>query len=206
MVQVLNILEVKRKPNLKEIITDCGNYYLSLDAVLTNNIRFEMSFSDEEWADIVLASDTRIGIEYSLDYLSRGMKSEKEVVEKLKLRNISGPAIELVMKRLRELQYIDDSKYAAEYVDTYKSSRGSIRLRSELILKGIDKNIINDMMIGNKEEQKFAILIAKKFTKDIVPFDRDKLMRFMLQRGYSYQIIREAISKLGGEVDDLSDL
>lgn len=209
MIKVLFVNEVKRKPNLREVTDSDGvRYILSIDSVITSNIRPDREYSESEWNDILLSSDSRIGMDIAIDYLSRGMRTEGEIKLKLKEKKISYRAIDAIINRLIELDYINDKKYAELYINSYSDSRGKIRLRSELYSKGIDKELINNALDNLEDEETACIEVARKYFrgKTLDKKAKESLIRHLLSRGYTYDIVRNAISVIGGDVDDLPDI
>lgn len=209
MIIITNIRDVKRKPSIKQITASDGNiYYISLDIIFMYNIKPLMEFENDKWYNMMIESDTRIGLDYALNYISKGNKSIREVKNKLKIRNIDNEAITNVIDRLIELDYLNDIKYAEDYINTYSCCRGKIRLRNELYLKGIDKDIIDRTLKAIDNELENAIEVAKKHSKNLSleGKERERLIRHLLARGYSYDIIKSVIHHFGGYPDDISDL
>jgi regulatory protein len=209
MVKIALIGEVKRKPNLREITDNEGNkYILSADFLSMYNISLYSEYSLEEWQDIVIKSDTDRGINYAMDYLSRGQRTEREIADKLKEKKFHYKAVSNILSRLKELDYINDEKYAKDYVAYYGGSRGKIRLKSELFLKGVDRRYIDEAVAELKDEDESCLEIARRRLDGKIPEgkEKEKLIRFLLARGYTYGIIRETLKRLGGNADDISDL
>jgi len=209
MVKIASVNLVKRKTDLREVTDSEGNKYIvSCDILTINGLEEGKEFSESEWDNIIISSDRERGFEYSIDYLSRGMRTEKELKDKLKERKIHYKAASEIIRRLKELDYINDEKYAIDYINYYSSSRGKIRLRNELYLKGVEKNLIDEALSTFEDEEKSCLEIAKKFSKGVSPYgkEKEKLIRYLLSRGYGYEIIRDAIKNLGGDTDDLQDL
>lgn len=209
MIKILSVNEIKRKPDLREVTDNEQNKYVVLsETVFLNNILPEASFERDEWYGILTESDYKIGLNYALDYISRGMKTQKEIKNKLFERKIRENAVEQILTRLRELDYVNDRKYALEYVGVYSDIRGSIRLRNELYLRGVDRKHIDEALDTLTDEGPAALNAALKFTKgrELDNKERERLIRHLLSRGFPYDAIKTALRQMGKETDDISDL
>lgn len=209
MIKILSVNEIKRKPDLREVTDNEQNKYVVLsETVFLNNILPEASFERDEWYGILTESDYKIGLNYALDYISKGMKTQKEIKNKLFERKIRENAVEQILTRLRELDYVNDRKYALEYVGVYSDTRGSIRLRNELYLRGVDRKYIDEALDTLTDEGPAALNAALKFTKgrELDNKERERLIRHLLSRGFPYDAVKTALRQMGKETDDISDL
>lgn len=209
MIKILSVNEIKRKPDLREVTDNEQNKYVVLsETVFLNNILPEASFERDEWYGILTESDYKIGLNYALDYISKGMKTQKEITNKLFERKIRENAVEQILTRLRELDYVNDRKYALEYVGVYSDIRGSIRLRNELYLRGVDRKYIDEALDTLTDEGPAALNAALKFTKgrELDNKERERLIRHLLSRGFPYDAVKTALRQMGKETDDISDL
>lgn len=137
-------------------------------------------------------------------FLSYRQRSKKEIVDKLKEKKFSDKIIEEVIEGLEGYNYINDTDFAFNWAEGRVRSRhiGPMILRSELLKKGISKDIVDKTIkeIYNKHnERSLAIdaLNAKaKILKDI-PEEKKKrrLYGFLAQRGFSYEIINEILGR-----------
>ena len=87
--------------------------------------------------------------------------------------------------QLIELDLLDDQKFARWWVDQRLAfrPRGNIALKSELIQKGIDREIIESVLLSKEEEISLAKkLLAKK------NLDKPRAQRLLLSRGFSSDI------------------
>ena len=93
--------------------------------------------------------------------------------------------LEAVVPKLIELNLLDDKKFAKWWVDQRLAfrPRGNIALKSELIQKGIDREIIESVLLSKEEEISLAKkLLAKK------NLDKPRAQRLLLSRGFSSDI------------------
>lgn len=198
-----------------------GKYRFSLDVyqVVELGIRVGNEYSDQEL--VGLESESLFGKVYSraLEYCLMRPHSSQEVRDYLwrKTRTTrrqnpeSGQVIEKpgvpvevtgrVFDRLVEKGYVDDEKFARYWVENRNQSKGiSIRkLVAELLLKGVGRNVIEDVMQNRTREESSEIkkVILKKRSR--YP-DEQKLIAYLMRQGFSYSTIRAELSE--HEADD----
>jgi regulatory protein len=79
-------------------------------------------------------------LEAAAGILDRGMLSERELRQKLKLKGYPEEDIAAATEALKARGYLDDAAYAARYISRARDQgKGRFRIESELAKKGIDK-------------------------------------------------------------------
>lgn len=130
--------------------------------------------------------------------LSIRMQTEHELWQKLG-KKFSKQDIARTIARLKTLGYVNDHLFATQWVETRSITRGPSLLRAELMNKGINKEIINEVLqFFDKERQIISArnLIAAKDKPDFDSEERFKKLGGLLSRkGFSYEIIKEALKK-----------
>ena len=104
--------------------------------------------------------------------------------------------IDRIIQTMIEKHYLDDEAYARYYVENRFTNKGiSVkRLRLELMKKGIDQTIIDQVLsqdIRNDEEE-IKKIIAKKRNR----YDDDKLTSYLLRQGFDYELVRTLIQQM----------
>lgn len=107
-------------------------------------------------------------------------------------------AIEKVMARLKELRYLDDQKFAEDYVtDRVKfKPRGKFMIARELSKKGLDKEDINLATESVDELPMAKSLIEKRsgrWQSETHSKQREKAFRFLSSKGFTVDTIYKAI-------------
>ncbi len=156
-----------------------------------------------------MADEIKKAKDTAYKFLSYRQRSKKEIVDKLKEKKFSDSAIEDVVHSLEEYNYINDADFASNWAESRVRSRrtGRMILRSELLKKGISKDIVDKTLkeIYNKyNEMSLAIdaLNSKaKMLRDL-PEDKKKrrLYSFLMQKGFSYEIINEILGEMEIEI------
>lgn len=94
--------------------------------------------------------------------------------------------------------YVDDERFAINYIEYHQESRSRLRIERDLLAKGISRDMIGRMMdeyyTSSQTDQIIAVLEKKKF--DPEEDDRrkkDSIYRLLLGRGYSPSDISDAL-------------
>lgn len=134
-------------------------------------------------------------------------RSEKEVREylykKVKTTHWSREAADKIIEKLKDQELINDEKFVDWFVRnrTTLKPKGEKMLRRELFQKGIDTELIDNFFSKNIiDEESLALQILEKRWsryKNISPQKRfEKATRFLLSRGFNYDICKKTIEYL----------
>lgn len=138
--------------------------------------------------------------EYCLSMLERFDRTEHQIRSKLKEKEYSAEEIEEVLSFLKEYRFINDAEYARKYIRVYSAKKSIRKLRYDLERKGIDKELIADALEDqpvDEEEQVIGLLKKKGYQPGewMEPAAFQKLAASLARKGYSYQVIRKAMSR-----------
>ena len=116
-----------------------------------------------------------------------------------------------VILRLKEYRYLNDEQYASDLALSRLRQRpqGKRRLQQTLSQKQLDKTIVEDAIKSAfekiPEEDLITAAIEKRVRLKGRPQTREELKKFydhLLRRGFSYSLIREKMSSVGGPDPD----
>ncbi|MBI2334805.1 regulatory protein RecX [Candidatus Daviesbacteria bacterium] len=126
-------------------------------------------------------------------------RSEKEIRDYLKNKT-SKP--EQIINQLKEQGYIDDEKFAREWVESRRRSKhkGIRAIKAELWQKGIDKEIIEEVTgvecLESSEEQIAEKALEKKAKAwqklESMEF-RKKATDFLMRKGFEYSVAKAVV-------------
>lgn len=206
MGKITDITRQKRNKSRVSIYID-GEFVCGLDAVTAVGARLSIGdeISEEELKRVVFTSEANSAFERAVGYLSLSPRSKKEIALYLKDKGYDGDVIEEVVDRLEKYRYTDDRAYAESYVKSKSKKYGHIRLKSELRQKGVASDIIDEVLSGDGDddeervdESDNAYEIAVKYLRSHAP-DKQKLRRFLAARGFTWDAIGVAVSRLGAD-------
>lgn len=150
---------------------------------------------------------------YSFRLLAKKRYTTSEISQKMS-RFLSKKAIAdenlvfKVLKRLDELNYLDDAQYAKDYCSGRANLRpsGKALIKRELKMKGISSEIIDEVLDGagfdEFELAKEAFLRKSRQWRNVDPKKlREKAFRFLASRGFSPDTIYKVVNT---QYDDLT--
>lgn len=140
-------------------------------------------------------------------------RSEKEVRDYLRELNykrkvkgqeeISPPASEFLINKLKQKDLLNDLVFAKAWVGARRSSKkkGLIALKSELFQKGIDKEIIEQVLGENGESEKDIAIQAlgeKLQVWQDLPYlgFKKKAYEHLARKGFEYSIIKDVVENV----------
>lgn len=192
---------VKQKNGSYDIFVD-GERVEKLDALVlaaNRNIKVGAEISADTLKNIKKESGANFAFEAGLKYISRNMRTVSQVREKLLSLGYSEEDTESAIEKMQGYGYLSDTSYAKAYVSTYGRNRGKIRLSFELAQKGIDKEIISECL-PDDDGISARVMAENKLKKYPT---RDKMIRYLMSRGYEYDLSRQIAGELcKGENDD----
>ena len=140
--------------------------------------------------------------ESALVYLSYRDRSIAEMNQRLSKKGYPAEVIESVIRNLENANLLNDERFALSF-SRYKvedKSWGPEKLRFELYVKGIDKELAEDVINRIYEKYSQNDLIQKLISKrlknrqDVNRAEMKKHIDYLKRRGFRWDVIREAIS------------
>lgn len=137
--------------------------------------------------------------------LERMDRTERELKEKLSQSGFSPEAVENAVDYVKAFGYIDDSRYARNYIAGRMETRGRRRLFQELYQRGIDRETAREAyeetaeFHGMDEREALRLAIRKKYPEEasLTGKERRRLYGFLLRRGFSSGDILRSLEELG---------
>lgn len=140
----------------------------------------------------------------ALRTIEKTYKSEKELRDKLSLKGYEDHIIKRTMDFLREYNLLDDTNYAKMYVKDRSKNQGKKKIKYALLQKGIDENVIEDELekLNNDEIRSLVYDMALKKYNILKKRESDsyklsqKLYRFLMGKGYDYDLIKDVVKSI----------
>lgn len=140
---------------------------------------------------------------------ARAEHCQHELLEKMRRWDMSDEAQARVMARLVSERYVDDERYARAFVyDKIRYNKwGRRKVEQALWQKRIDEDIRKRVLDEVDDDEYLSVLRPllkqkRKSTKANSDYElNQKLMRFALGRGFTFDIIRQCLT-----LDNLEDL
>lgn len=137
-----------------------------------------------------------------MKYILFKKRTESEARKKCKMLNFSEENIEEIIEYLKENDYINDEKYVEKYIQNVMRLKNcSINeIKIDLLKRGVDDFLIEKNINEELEEfeKKSAIALAEKKIKTM---EKEKVKKYLLNKGFSYSNVAKAIDNLQ-DIDD----
>ena len=127
----------------------------------------------------------------------------KQLYDKLSQGGYPECCIQAALSYVTSYHYLDDVRYATDYIDYHRENKTKMQMVTALIKKGISKDIIDCIWEENAEfaesniEQKQILLWMKKrnFNPSEADFEeKRKFSAFLYRKGFQIDSIRSALS------------
>lgn len=178
-------------------------FSLSEGALLDSGIMIGQEVTAEQLADYkdTSAFDKAYGL--TLAYVARRLRSEWELREYFRRKDINPESGEQILERLRGYGYVNDLSFARSWVDNRRAikSVSRRRLQMELRQKHVPDEVVQQVLEEDEvtDSETLRQLVAKKRQHSRYQ-DDTKLMQYLARQGYSYDDIKRALQ--GNDPDD----
>ena len=133
----------------------------------------------------------------SLDLLSRREHSVSELRNKLIRFNPDSNDLKDVIERLITSNFLDDKRFASAFIRSKaESGYGPNYISQYLTKKGITPDKYDMYSLEIDWEDKCLTQFNKKRRNKVINFkEKEKILRFLAYRGFSYEIIKNALKE-----------
>lgn len=203
-------IQVRDKDRVNVFVDGKYSFSLDITQVAELGIKSGNEYTEEELVE--LENESRFGKLYTraLEYALTRPRSQREMRDYLykKTRDSrtktgdirKGVSVELtnrVFDRLVEKGYLDDEKFARFWVENRNVRKGTSlrKLHGELLLKGVDKTIIEQIFESSdrSDDEELLKVIAKKAARYD---DEQKLIAYLMRQGFRFDDIKAALNTL----------
>lgn len=197
-------LQKKNKDRVNIFINDEYAFSASAELVYKHKLEKNKIINITETEEIVKEDNFIKAKNSALKVIEKTYKTEKEMREKLIEKGYDEDIIKRVVAFLKEYSFIDDLKYAQMYVKDKIGTKGKSKIKFELSRKGISEDILYSILDNSTEEKEYqgARTAALKKYNLIIKSESDrnkiyqKLTRFLISRGYAYDVVKEIIRNI----------
>ena len=183
-----------------------GEYALAINAELIykENLKVKDDVDISKLQEIAEKESYIRCKESAIKIIERSYKTQKEIRDKLKQKGYEEKQINNSIDFLKEYNFINDNTYAKAFIKDKLSSKGSQKIKYDLMKKGIAKDIIEENLIkvDKNEEKEVALNVGRKKYESIRRKESDnyklsgKLYRFLISRGYAYDIVKDVVKEI----------
>ncbi len=150
--------------------------------------------------------------DYALRLIEFRDRTEKEIREKLTAKGYSEEQIEDTVEFLKNYGYLDDKRYTTHFISDAINLKkwGKIRIRTELLRKGIDREIVEfaiDDAFCDMDDERVLNEMKKRFSNSDFSNmkERTRIFNFFMRRGFTPDEIKGAMNKMSAFCDIIDD-
>jgi regulatory protein len=192
-----------------------GRFLLGVNAVivLQMGLKLEQELSPEQLELLRNEEAEQQAVDRALNYLSFRPRSREEVRRYLRRKDTSPEIIEVALARLDRLDFVNDRAFAEFWIETREqfNPRGSRALKNELRMKGVERNVVDELVNDEQDEERALRAGRKKATSllnapniDYATF-RNRLGSFLQRKGFSYDVTTKTVRALWKELKEDQD-
>ncbi|SHI94162.1 regulatory protein RecX [Parasporobacterium paucivorans] len=142
----------------------------------------------------------KTGKERALFILQHSAKTEFEMRSKLMAEDYEREIIDSIISFLKEYKYIDDFRYAEIYINGRSVKKSYKQIEFELIAKGIDRDIVREVICqfdSDQTETILSLLLKKKIIwQEADEKSKQKSIASLMRKGFRYEQINLVIKGL----------
>lgn len=177
---------------------------LDLENYVKAKLKVEQELTEEEIQTIVMKGEYQKTQDKLLRFVTTRPRSLKEVKDWYKKHDVAGTIQSTLIEKMVDYGFLDDKKFAIWWVEQRNTfrPRGKTLLKNELLQKGIDRNIIQEVLLSTKlnEKEEAIKLLEKKrrlWEKEMDKKKRhEKMVRLLASRGYGWDTIGYAVKQI----------
>lgn len=196
--------QVKRQARYSIFVDEKYAFSLSENALLAQGIRIGLEVTKEELEAFKDASKFDKAYNLTLSYVARRMRSEWELLDYFRRKEIDEEAGEQILARLRDYGYVDDLAFARGWVENRRllkpvsKRRLILELRQKHIADDIARQVLEEDETSDRDTLRQLVERKRKQTRYA---DDQKLMQYLVRQGYSYNDVKTVLNATDEDLD-----
>ena len=144
-------------------------------------------------------------LDAALRFLAARPRSEQEIRRRLAEKGWEAARLDRVLERLRDLKLADDRAFADFWLENraLHRPRGARALRTELLQKGVAREIVDQALDPEHDESTDARRAAQRRAATLSVVDerlfRQRVGQFLQRRGFSWETVEPVVEQLWQE-------
>jgi regulatory protein len=202
MSRTITGLKVQKRNHQRLSVYLDGEYAFGLSRYVGAWLHVGQELTEEKIADLLADDTLESAYQKSIKFIGYRIRTSSEVEKHLRKEGIEPQIISNVMERLAMNGLLNDESFAKNWIENRNEFRPrSYRLlASELRNKGVNSEIIQDVIERTIPEDELAYLAAKKRIKRYEHLEWQDFQRrlgsFLARRGFSYSTIKPVVHQL----------
>jgi regulatory protein len=178
--------------------------------VLQLGLRVGQTLSAEQLVQLRSEEALQQAVDRALNYLSFRPRSREEVRRYLKRKETPLELIDTVLTRLDKLDFVNDRAFASFWIESREhfNPRGSNVLKNELRMKGVDRDVV-DELVSDEQDGERALIAGRKKAFSLLRLPamdyktfRTRLGAFLQRRGFGFSVTTHTVKALWEELKE----
>jgi regulatory protein len=204
----------KKKDRFNISLDGVFAFGLSAELAYLNRLKVGKVLTGKEIKELIQKDQTERLTNKALHFLGYRPRSEKEIRDHLTYKGKLGDleteeekleyleSIEQALKKLKELGYLNDKEFAAWWVKERGETKSVSEriLKNELLMKGVDREILAEALKSVDSEEDKAMKIATKKARFMQKLDKNefrlKLSQFLDRKGFEWETVKKVVDSL----------
>jgi regulatory protein len=185
-------------------------FLLGVDAavIIQMGLEVEQELEPAQLAQLQGEAALQQAVERAYNFLSYRPRSREEVRRYLRRKETPPVIIDAAMERLVRLDLVNDEAFTSFWVENREkfSPRGARSLKNELRMKGVERDVVDEMVTDENDEER-ALLAGRKKALSLVRLPnmdfaifRTRLGSFLQRRGFGYEVSTRTVHALWREL------
>jgi regulatory protein len=197
------ITRVRERRGRARIFVD-GEFWAEIDAdvAVERGLREGVALSIEELEAARVAGEMALAMNRALHFLGYRARSRREVRDRLRRYGYGEETVEVVIRRLEELGYLDDEEFARTAAREKARRYGPRRVSADLRRSGVDAELAQDVVeeeFSERSEVEAArSAAARRYNRGGSDAEARRVYGFLMRRGYSAGVCAEVAREYRG--------
>lgn len=169
-------------------------YAIELGVVFTEELQHEIM-------EVVLTKRAKLRAMHLLEKIDR---TEADIRRKLRENLYPEVIINVAVEYVKQYHYIDDERYAKNYIHCKAMSMSQHEIGRKLLEKGVSKDIISKQLdlAEDRDVELIGKLIRKrcKQVEDLSYLEKNKLYAFLYHKGFAIDNIDKALRSISLDI------
>lgn len=198
-------IEQQQKDKTRCSVYIDGRFYcgLKIEVAIKYSLKSGMQITKEKLDEIQFENEKSQAIDKAMTHLSATMKTEKQMRDFLAKKGYTQTVIDYVMERLSYYGYVNDAEYCRAYVNSVHG-KGKRAIEAALINRGARREAIEEALSQSEEDEEEVLALLRKYLRGKPPTKDSyyKGFKYLLGKGYSYDVAKAAVERLGETDED----
>ena len=160
----------------------------------------EKKRKEEEEKERILQEDgEKYALSCAMKLLSYRMRTAKELRDKLREKEIAEETVGRVIRKLEEIGYLDDGRFAELYAQELSRKYGRYVVIQKLMQKGIPRDIAQAAAQSTEKDEDVIRghigRLKQKYRAENEKSAKQKIMRALMAKGFEYEEIKRALER-----------